>query len=425
MTRRDIAALFGFVASLFCLLTMSGLYACSSCAPAPTRDMAEFHANAKKHHKHKPIMNKHHRRHGRSHAHIRVDDTGATMRSVAPRGLVPNDLVNAYSIPAGGQGVVFAIIDAFDNPNAEADLAVYRNRFGLPPCTTANGCFRKVNQSGEVKPLPGVDINWAGEISLDLDMASATCPACKIILVEVSSAAMFDFGDGINTAVRLGATVISNSYGGAEDQTDLMADASFFHHPGVTITASSGDSGFGAQYPSSSSYVISVGGTTLIPASNTRGWAESTWAGTGSGCSAYALKPGWQKDSCDKRMAVDVAAVADPDTGVAVYDSFDDPSAGWVVMGGTSASAPIVAGIIAAAGKAGIDASWFYAHTNTLLDVVSGSNGQCVPSYYCHAGEGFDGPTGLGVPNGAAIKSGEAAPIPAPTPPPGGCAKTP
>ncbi|MEY9838388.1 putative Ig domain-containing protein [Streptacidiphilus sp. EB103A] len=324
-----------------------------------------------------------------------------------PSGYGPSDLRSAYSLPAnGGSGATIAIVDALDDPNAESDLAAYRSQYGLPACTTANGCFSKVDQNGG-SSYPTADSGWAGEISLDLDMVSAVAPNAHILLVEATSANMSDLGTSVNTAVSLGAKYVSNSYGGAEDSTDLSSDNSYFNHPGVAITVSAGDSAYGAQYPAGSQYVTSVGGTALSKASNTRGWTESVWStssteGTGSGCSAYDPKPSWQTDSgCSKRTISDVSAVADPATGVAVYDSYQ--ATGWQVYGGTSASSPIIAGVYADAGTPGTSdypSKYPYLHTSALNDVTSGSNGSCSPSYLCTAGVGYDGPTGLGTPNG-------------------------
>ncbi|MFB9838401.1 putative Ig domain-containing protein, partial [Actinoallomurus acaciae] len=326
---------------------------------------------------------------------------------VAPSGLGAADLKSAYALPSGGSGQTVAIIDAYDDPNAESDLATYRSQYGLAACTTANGCFKKVNETGG-SSLPSADSGWAEEESLDLDMVSAVCPSCKILLVEASQPSMDDLGTAVNTAVSLGAKFVSNSYGGSEDSTDPSSDSSYFNHPGVAITVSSGDDGYGVEYPAASRYVTAVGGTSLSRASNTRGWTETAWSGAGSGCSAYDAKPTWQTDTgCSKRTVADVSAVADPNTGLAVYDTYG--VGGWVVVGGTSASAPIIAGVYALAGApaAGSYPSSFpYAHTSALNDVTSGSNGSCSPTYLCKAAAGYDGPTGLGTPAGVTAFGG-------------------
>jgi hypothetical protein len=329
--------------------------------------------------------------------------------NATPSGYGPTDLQSAYALPSAGSGQTVALVDAQDDPNAEKDLGTYRTQYGLPACTTANGCFKKVNQTGGTS-YPTADSGWAGEISLDLDMVSAVCPQCHILLVEATSANMDDLGTAVNEAVTLGAKYVSNSYGGSEDSSDTTADSEYFNHPGVAITVSSGDEGYGAEYPAASKYVTAVGGTALTRSSGTtRGWTESVWntsssEGTGSGCSAYDAKPTWQTDTgCTKRTIADVSAVADPATGLAVYDSYG--ASGWQVYGGTSASSPIIASVYALAGApaAGTTpASYPYSHTGSLNDVTTGSNGSCSGSYLCTAKAGYDGPTGLGTPNGTA-----------------------
>ena len=348
------------------------------------------------------------------HARIRTADVSADVTpNATPQGLTPANLQAAYSIPAGGSGLTVAIIDAYDNPNAESDLAVYRAQFGLPACTTANGCFKKVSQTGAASPLPAANSGWAGEIALDIDMVSAACPSCKILLVEAKTASMTDLGTAVNTAAAMGAAAISNSYGGSEDSTSVTTDAKYFNHPGIAITVSSGDSGYGVEYPASSAHVIAVGGTSLVKSvGGTRGWTEGAWGSAGSGCSTKITKPSFQKDTgCAKRMVADVSAVADPNTGVAVYNTYGGAAAGatgWAVYGGTSASAPLVAAILVATGKASIDNSWPYANTGDFYDVITGSNGSCSGKYLCTAMAGYDGPTGLGTPNGAKIAGGSA-----------------
>ena len=319
-----------------------------------------------------------------------------------PSGYSPSDLQSAYNLPSStaGSGQTVAIVDAYDDPNAESDLSVYRSQYGLPACTTANGCFRKVNQNGGTR-YPRASTGWAEEISLDLDMVSAICPNCHILLVEANNNSLTNLGTAVNEAATLGANAISNSYGGGESSSDTTYDSTYYNHPGHAITASSGDNGYGVEYPAASQYVTAVGGTTLNKANNSRGWSETAWSGAGSGCSAYDPKPGWQNDSgCSKRTVADVSAVADPNTGVAVYDSYNQP--GWLVFGGTSVASPIIASVYALAGNAGSVnyGSYPYSHTGNLNDVTSGSNGSCGGSYLCTAGPGYDGPTGNGTPNG-------------------------
>ncbi|MGA8112156.1 MAG: hypothetical protein WCA46_00685 [Actinocatenispora sp.] len=326
-----------------------------------------------------------------------------------PSGYGPSDLKSAYKLPTGGSGATVAIVDAYDDPSAESDLAQYRSTYGLSACTTANGCFKKVNQNGQTSPLPSADSGWAGEISLDLDMVSATCPSCHILLVEADSANDTPLFTSINTAVSMGAKYVSNSWGGDEVSDQTSIDSQYLNHPGVAITVSSGDNGNGAEYPATSKYVTAVGGTSLSHSSNSRGWTESAWSGAGSGCSAYDAKATWQNvtTGCSKRAEADVSAVADPNTGVAVYQTYG--GSGWAVYGGTSASAPIIASVYALAGTPGASdypAAYPYSHASNLFDVTSGNNGSC-GAPMCKAGAGWDGPTGLGTPNGtAAFKSG-------------------
>jgi len=322
-----------------------------------------------------------------------------------PSGYFPADLRSAYALPSttAGSGQTVAIVDAFDDPSAEADLGVYRAQFGIPACTTANGCFRKVSQTGTTN-YPRKDGGWAEEISLDLDMVSATCPNCLILLVEAKSATTASLGKAVNEAATLHATEISNSYGGG-DATD--ASAPYYNHAGIMITASSGDGGFGVEFPASSHFVTAVGGTTLTRGGGTRGWTETAWSGAGSGCSTKNTALTGQASfgtGCAKRAVADVSAVADPNTGVAVYDSFAFQGfVGWLVFGGTSVSSPIIASVYALAGNAAsINNNFPYTHdsASTLNDVTSGSNGSCSPSQLCTARVGWDGPTGLGTPKG-------------------------
>jgi subtilase family serine protease len=319
-------------------------------------------------------------------------------------GFGPSQLQSAYKLPSStaGSGQTVAIVDAYDDPNAASDLAVYRTQFGLPACTTASGCFRQVGQTGGARPAKNA--SWAEEESLDIDMVSAICPNCHIILVEAKSATTANLGKAVNEAAALGATEISNSYGGG-DETD--ASAPYYNHPGIMITASSGDGAFGVEFPASSHYVTAVGGTSLVAASNSRGWSETAWNDAGSGCSTKNTALTGQASfgtGCAKRAVADVSAVADPNTGVAVYDSTSYQGfVGWLVFGGTSVSSPIMASVYALAGNAAsIDNNYPYTHdsASTLFYVTSGSNGTCSPTQLCTARVGWDGPTGLGTPNG-------------------------
>jgi hypothetical protein len=349
----------------------------------------------------------------------RTDIAGRKGASVliTPAGYGPADLANAYKLPPnGGAGQTVAIVDAYDDPNAESDLATYRSQFGLPACTTANGCFRKVDQAGGSN-YPPSDNGWAGEISLDVDMVSAVAPQAHILLVEATDNSDANLGQAVDEAVALGAKYVSNSYGSSYDSTpgsgEFQGEVTdldpYYNHPGVAVVASSGDSGYGVSYPAASQYVTSVGGTSLLRAAGARGWSESVWndaeGAPGSGCSRYEAEPTWQIHvGCSMRAVADVSAVADPETGVAVYDTFGD--SGWDVFGGTSASSPIIAGVFADAGTpvAGTyPSSYPYHAAGGLYDVTTGRNGSpCSPAYLCAAGLGWDGPTGLGTPNGLA-----------------------
>lgn len=339
----------------------------------------------------------------RCHARLRIDISNTT----TPSGYGPAQLRSAYTLPSStaGGGQTVAIVDAYDNPNAENDVNVYRTQYGIAACTTANGCFKKVNQSGIQGNYPRGNTSWGQEISLDLDMVSAICPNCRILLVEANTNSNANLGASVDTAASLGANAISNSYGSSESATSVSYD-SYYNHPGAAVTVSSGDSGYGVQSPASSIYVTAVGGTSLTTASNARGWSETAWSGAGAGCSAYNAKPAWQTDPlCSNRTVADVSADADPNTGVAVYDSYGHHGqTGWLVFGGTSVASPIIASVYALSGNAGTVTygSYPYAHTGALFDVVSGSDGSCGGTYLCTAVPGYDGPTGNGSPNGSA-----------------------
>ncbi len=337
---------------------------------------------------------------------IRVDHIrrGRVRHESTPIGYGPADLQAAYSLPSAtaGAGETVAVVDAYDDPDAAHDISVYRAQYGLPPCTTAGGCFRKVDQTGG-HSYPDPDGGWAQEISLDLDMVSATCPRCHVLLVEADTASMANLGAAVDTAVRLGADAVSNSYGGP-DASD-RSYGRYYHHPGVAITASAGDSGYGVEYPAASKWVTAVGGTTLTRSSAARGFIETAWSDTGSGCSTMNTTT-WQALSitgCGRRAVADVSAVADPATGVAVYDSYAfESTSGWLTFGGTSAAAPIIAAVYALAGNTADveDGSYLWVHHAGLRDVISGSNGDCTTTQWCTARRGWDGPTGWGTPDG-------------------------
>jgi len=315
-------------------------------------------------------------------------------------GYGPADLHSAYSIPnSGGAGQTVGIVDAYNDPYAERDLAAYRKQFGLPPCTRASGCFQKFNQRGIAGKYPPSDSGWAGEISLDLDMVSAGCPECKIMLVEANDSLFVNLGASVDTAVAKGADIVSNSYSGSE----FSSKNPDYSHPGHVILASSDDVGLGPAQPCSYASVVCIGGTSLLKGGGKRGWTETGWVFAGSGCSEDVAKPTWQHDKgCLNRTETDVSAVADPWTGVAVYDSY--AGCCWFVYGGTSVSSPFIASLYALAGNApsqrGARNIWDGKGVH-LFDITSGHrNGDCQQSYLCKAGPGYDGPTGWGTPNG-------------------------
>jgi hypothetical protein len=336
-------------------------------------------------------------------------DGASGQRASGGTGFGPSDLASAYKLNTSlTPGATIAIVDAYDYPNAESDLAQYRSHYGLPPCTTSNGCFKRVNQSGQASPLPGQSPpgdDWTVEAALDLDMASAACPHCKLVLVEAQD----DQGSGLfiaqNGAAAIGATVISNSWGGPSSSSDSSLET-YFNHPGIGIFVASGDNGWtgsSGDYPSTSAHVTGVGGTSLVQASNSRGWTEGAWTSGGSSCSKTIAKPPYQTSSaCSGRMAADVSAVADPNTGLAVYNA---ANGGFIVVGGTSAASPFVAGVYALYGLGNNPPGWPYSNASKFFDVTTGKNGSC-GNVLCNSGAGWDGPTGIGTPNGAALGGG-------------------
>jgi subtilase family serine protease len=340
------------------------------------------------------------------HALVLTDANGnPAASSTPPAGAYgPAQFHTGYNLPTtAALAQTIGIVDAYDDPKAESDLATYDSFYGLPSCTTANGCFRKVNQSGGTN-YPKTNSGWALEISLDVETAQEICQNCKILLVEANSNSLANLGAAENEAATLGANVISNSYGGSEYSSETSDQNSYFNHPGIAITASSGDGGYGVEFPAAASTVTAVGGTTLKLNANNSYAGETAWSGAGSGCSAYIAKPVWQTDSgCSHRTVADVSADADPNTGAAVYDSVRyQGQAGWFQVGGTSLAAPLLGAVYALAGNAlaAVYGSYPYSHTSSLHDVTSGNNGSCGGSYLCTAGPGYDGPTGLGSPNG-------------------------
>lgn len=345
-------------------------------------------------------------------AHVVTDDKGKPLVTVSPYGLGPVQLTGAYGIPSSPSAInTIAIVDAYDDPYVYSDVNTYSSYFGiqsLSSCPVTQGtvsrpCFQKVNQSGKTF-YPKANSGWGLEISLDVETAHALCPSCNILLVEASSASYTNLMAAVDRAVLMGAKIVSNSYGSNEFSSETSYDF-HFNKPGVAFTFSSGDSGYGVEYPAASPYVTAVGGTTLTLNGNGYG-SESVWSGSGSGCSVYESKPTWQKDAgCTHRTVADVSADADPNSGAAVYDSFAYfGSKGWFTVGGTSLASPIIASVYAYGGISSVSManSLPYATPSSLHDVISGSNGICSLMYLCTGVIGYDGPSGLGSPNGIA-----------------------
>jgi subtilase family serine protease len=298
---------------------------------------------------------------------VLVNKKGAIPMAATPlaSALSPDQLKAAYGLTgtsSGGRTV--AIVDAYGYPNLERDLTAYRSFYKMSACTTANGCLKIVNQTGGTT-LPSADLGWSQEQALDVDAVSAACPDCKILVVQASSASFADLGAAVNTAARqAGVVAISNSYGGSDAPDSTYG--TYYSHPGIAVTASTGDNGYkGGSYPASSAYVTAVGGTTLKMSGTTRS-SETVWSGAGSGCSAY-------------------------NTAVAPQ------------YGGTSESSPIIASVYALAGGNYANTSVYaLGNASNLHDIVSGSNSRrkCPATQWCVARVGWDGPTGLGTPNG-------------------------
>ena len=339
-------------------------------------------------------------------------------------GFGPSSLRGAYGLTRAaatkGRGETIAIVDAFSDPAAASDLARYRSEFHLGSCKISSGCLRIVNQRGKSGPLPKANAGWAIEESLDLDMVSAICSRCRILLVEANSPSTASLGAAENAAVARGARFVSNSWSGTEFPRQ-WAYNHYFNHPGDAIVFAAGDSGYGTAYPADLQYVTAVGGTTLrhVPAGS-RPWTETVWGstdpavtgGTGSGCAPRTAKPSWQRKpadigagGCVTRTQNDVAAVANPATGVAVYDTYRTHGT-WTELGGTSAATPIITAAYALAGNPAprsYPASYPYQHPARFHDVTSGRSGVCpaARSYLCHGEIGYDGPSGVGTPNGS------------------------
>jgi hypothetical protein len=374
----------------------------------------------------------------------------AVLAQAPPQAGTPAYLQQAYDLSSlsqtWGSDRTIAVVDAYDDPNAQSDLATYRSKFQLPACTTQNGCFKQVTPP--LQPPAGTTQDqlhqWRLEASVDLQSASALCPRCHIVLVEAVSDRSIDLANAQARAASLNPApdVISDSFGAPLQKSSddaFFGNNGQFTFSGIATVAASGDAGYPAndpktgncatkaqttpcsEYPAALPGVTAVGGTRLAPAQGARGFGESAWSESGSGCNTYAsTKPAWQTGiPCAGRAYSDISTVADPTTGIQVYDSSPLPgkttAAGWVVVGGTSAAAPMVAGyyaLVESANAGAIDSQldspkWPYdqAAKKLLNDPATGSNGSCAAlSIVCNGMPGYDGPTGAGSISGAVVK---------------------
>ncbi len=337
---------------------------------------------------------------GRGRCDVLIESTG--VRADIVYGWEPANLEAAYNLPSKtkGSGQVVAIVDAFDNPNVASDLAAYRSYFGLPAAK-----FYKYNQKGQRSNYPSGDTGWGVEIDLDVQMVSAACPLCTIYLIEANSNYNTDLEAAEREAVKLGATIVSNSYSGTG------ASESYYDTPGVTYLASAGDNGYGLYDPATFDDVVAVGGTVLTLNNST--YSETVWADSGGGCSSLdEAKPSWQtiKKDCAYRIGNDIAAVA---YDAAEYDSYGE--SGWITVAGTSISSPLMAGVFGLAGNStsqhGGKKFWTLSKTqlqNDLHAITSGDVTNCpsklANTYLCKAGTNqfgqYSGPTGWGSPKG-------------------------
>jgi subtilase family serine protease len=307
------------------------------------------------------------------------------------------DVQAAYNLKGlKSHGRTVAIADAFGYPTLESDLATFRKNNGLPPCTTKNGCLTVMNQHGGSKPPP-TNSGWDLEQALDLDMVSAACPDCKILMVQANRNYNFALGKAVDrAAMQKGVVAISNSYGGKPRRNEA-----FYNHPGIAVTASTGDNGWQqyGSYPATDTHVIAIGGTSVFKDGSKRGYHETAWSGAGSGCSRPNRPPKYQtsvKTSCKTDATGDVSGPADPNNG-GLLIVFNGQT---TQVGGTSESSPFIAAVYALSGHTGgYPGKMPYRNTKDLYDVTSGSNGAC-GAPLCTAGKGWDGPTGLGTPHG-------------------------
>lgn len=326
-------------------------------------------------------------------SYVLADVDGSPLAFASPQGFGADAIQAMYHIdPNLGDGVTVAVVDAYGYDELESDLAVYRAQYGLPECKLATGCLTIFNNNGDTTPLAhDSDQGWIGETALDVDMVSAACPRCKIVVVQAASP-----GGGLEVgqSVVRGKPVdtISNSWGGGESAITPSEEGDY-NNPGIGTFAATGDNGFvgGASYPGTSAYVIAVGGTKFDGTTNT------AWSDAGSACSSVIAKQVWGPNDapCSMRAAADISAIADPQTGVASYIA---KQGGWSAVGGTSAATPIAAALFAAAGHADARPQFIYAHRDAFIDVVGGTSGSC-GGPLCNGVTGWDGPTGVGIPD--------------------------
>jgi subtilase family serine protease len=358
----------------------------------------------------------------RPHYVIHVDEASSPVGPPSTA-YTPSQVRHAYGfdqVTNQGSGQVIGIVDAYDDPNIETDLGVFSRQFGLPVCTSSNGCFRKVYGNGR-KPV--TNANWGIEIALDVEWAHAIAPQAKIVLVEATTNSLADLLAGVDAAVNNGASVVSMSWTAGEFSGELRLD-NHFVTTGVTFLAASGDTGTGVVYPAASPYVVGVGGTSLHLDANGNYQDETAWSGSGGGLSVYEHEPlfqallGINADPRGLRGSPDVSYDANPGTGYAVYDSYGFAgSSGWFQVGGTSAGTPQWAALIAIANsmRAAIrkghlsstnSSLYTFAKTNLAIDfnaVTQGTNGSC--GVWCSATPGYDYVTGLGTPRASAMIS--------------------
>jgi subtilase family serine protease len=365
---------------------------------------------------------------GHARAYFRLVLPGKTPESAAPIylgtpvGLTPANIHTLYDFPAtasssGGKGQTIALIEAYDDPNIEADLAIFDMQFGLPACTTVNRCFKKISATGVV---PKVNAGWSLETSLDVEWAHAIAPQASILLVEAASDSLTDLLRAVVVAAEQKANVISMSWGVPEFSAETEVDTIFQTFSSIAFVAASGDGGFGVLYPAASPHVLAVGGTTIEVAYSNQGVArrvgETAWSASSGGISQFeppSLAQSVFLTEFPSRAVPDVAYLADPYTGLAVFDSVPYQGYyGWLQVGGTSAGAPQWSALLAlASSSAGhiINTSQaayaLYSSLGSaslpLFDITIGTNGLCGTA--CLAAPGYDLITGLGTPKASGV----------------------